>query len=120
MPSRDWQLRVRDILESIEQTQQRTRYLTFEEFEENQTIVKAVLYDFVIIGEATRNIPQDIQSRYSRVPWRLMAGMRNVVAHEYFQVNLNRIWRTIQDDLPSLVPQLEEILDREASEESHE
>nr|WP_287717404.1 MULTISPECIES: HepT-like ribonuclease domain-containing protein [unclassified Microcystis] len=41
------------------------------------------------MGEATRNIPKEIQSRYPLIPWRLMAGMRNVATHEYFQVNLS-------------------------------
>ncbi|MCP2728578.1 DUF86 domain-containing protein [Symplocastrum sp. BBK-W-15] len=91
--------------------------MMFEEFAKNQTTVKAVLYDFIIIGEATRNVPKEIQSRYPLIPWRLMGGMRNVATHEYFQVNLIRIWATIQEDLPSLVPRLQEVLERETEEE---
>ena len=106
MPSRDWRLRIQDILQSIAEIEQRTRDITFEEFADNQTIIKAVLYDFVIIGEATRNVPLEVQSRYPLIPWRLMGGMRNVVTHEYFQLNLSRVWTTIQDDLSSLVPKL--------------
>jgi uncharacterized protein with HEPN domain len=117
VPSRDWRLRIQDIVESISEIEQRTRGITFEEFEKNQTIVKAVLYDFVVIGEATRNVPNEIQLRYPLIPWRLMGGMRNVVTHEYFQVNLSRVWTTIRDDLPSLVPQLQEVLKIEASGE---
>lgn len=113
MPSRNWQLRLQDILQSLAEIEQRTRDITLEEFADNHTIIKAVLYDFVIIGEATRNVPLEIQSRYPLIPWRLMGGMRNVVTHEYFQVNLSRVWTTIQDDLPSLVPQLQQALDRE-------
>ena len=64
MPSRDWRLRTQDILESITEIEQRTKGMTFEEFAKNQTTVKAVLYDFIIIGEATRNVPKEIQSRY--------------------------------------------------------
>jgi len=78
MPSRDWRLRLQDILESISEIEQRTKAMTFEEFAKNQTNIKAVLYDFIIIGEATRNVPKEIQSRYPLIPWRLMAGMRNV------------------------------------------
>ena len=72
MPSRDWQLRLQDILESITAIERRTKGMTFEEFAENQTTVKAVLYDFIIIGEATRNVPHEIQSRYPLIPWRLL------------------------------------------------
>ncbi len=117
MPSRDWRLRIQDILESITEIEQCTKGMTFEEFAKNQTTVKAVLYDFIIIGEATRNIPNEIQSRYPLIPWRLIGGMRNVATHEYFQVNLSRVWATIQEDLPSLVPQLQEVLNSEVSAE---
>ncbi|TRU92147.1 MAG: DUF86 domain-containing protein, partial [Microcystis novacekii Mn_MB_F_20050700_S1D] len=57
------------------------------------------------------------QSRYALIPWRLMAGMRNVATHEYFQVNLSRVWATIQEDLPTLVPQLQEVLESETDAE---
>jgi uncharacterized protein with HEPN domain len=117
VPSRDWRFRIQDVLLSINEIEQRTRGVTFEEFAKNQTIVKAVLYDFVVIGEATRNVPNEIQLRYPLIPWRLMGGMRNVVTHEYFQVDLSRVWETIQNDLSLLVPQLQEMLEREISGE---
>nr|WP_228043934.1 DUF86 domain-containing protein [Dolichospermum sp. LEGE 00246] len=117
VPSRDWRFRIQDIVLSINEIEQRTRGVTFEEFTKNQTLVKAVLYDFVVIGEATRNVPNDIQLRYPLIPWRLMGGMRNVVTHEYFQVDLSRVWETIQNDLSSLLPQLQEVLEREISGE---
>ncbi|MDK2408282.1 DUF86 domain-containing protein [Aphanizomenon sp. PH219] len=117
MPSRDWRFRIQDIVLSINEIEQRTRGVTFEEFTKNQTLVKAVLYDFVVIGEATRNVPNDIQLRYPLIPWRLMGGMRNVVTHEYFQVDLSRVWETIQNDLSSLLPQLQEVIEREISGE---
>lgn len=117
MPSRDWRLRLQDILESISEIEQRTKGMTFEKFAKNQTTIRAVLYDFIIIGEATRNVPKEIQSRYPLIPWRLMGGMRNVATHEYFQVNLSRVWATIQEDLPSLVPQLQEVLESETEAE---
>lgn len=113
MPSREWPLRIQDILNSISEINQRTQVMTFEEFIKNQTIVKSVLYDLIIIGEATRNVPQEIQSKYPHIPWRLMAGMRNIAAHEYFRVDVNRVWSTIEEDLPLLVPQLQELLDQE-------
>ncbi|TRU51118.1 MAG: DUF86 domain-containing protein [Microcystis aeruginosa Ma_QC_Ch_20071001_S25D] len=65
----------------------------------------------------TRNVPKEIQSRYPLIPWRLMTGMRNVATHEYFQVNLSRIWATIREDLPTLLPQLQEVLSREKDPE---
>ncbi|MFB2977262.1 DUF86 domain-containing protein [Microseira sp. BLCC-F43] len=117
MPSRDWRLRIQDILECITEILQRTAGIEFEDFIANRTIVKAVLYDFGIIGEAARNIPSDIQSRYPQIPWRLMGDMRNVIFHAYFQVESEIVWRTIQNNLPLLASQLQEVLEREASGE---
>ena len=114
MSSRAWQFRVQDIIDAITSIEQRTAKMTYEKFAANETVVKSVLYDFIIIGEASRNIPAKIQSCYSQIPWRLMSDMRNIIAHEYFQVNLILTWRTIQNNLPSLKIQLLELLESEA------
>lgn len=113
---RNWQLRIQDILTAISEIQQRTTHITFEEFEKDKTLLKAVLYDFIIIGEATRNVPPAIQSCHPQIPWRLMSDMRNVVAHEYFQIDITRVWITVVTDLPSLVPELQKILEQEITE----
>ena len=84
MPSREWKLRIQDITESIDEILQRTAGMTFEDFKANRTIIKAVLYDLGIIGEAVRHIPREIKLRYPKIPWRLMSDMRNVIFHEYF------------------------------------
>ena len=91
--------------------------MEFEDFMANRTIVKAVLYDLGIIGEAARNIPSDIQSRYPKIPWRLMGDRRNVIFHEYFQMELKIVWRTIQNNLPLLGLQLQEVLESETEAE---
>lgn len=111
MSSRAWQFRVRDIINAINSIEQRTIEMTYEEFAANETLFKSVLYDFIIIGEASRNIPAEIQSRYTQIPWRLMNDMRNIVAHEYFQVNLMLTWRTIQNNLSPLKLQLLDLLE---------
>lgn len=113
MPSREWQLRIQDIVQSITAIRQRTAGMTFEQFQGNETIAKAVLYDFIIIGEAAINVPSDIQSRYPDIPWRVMGDIRNVMADEYFQVTLRIVWNTIGNDLPSLMRQLEELIEHE-------
>ncbi|MBD2778896.1 HepT-like ribonuclease domain-containing protein [Iningainema tapete] len=117
MPSREWPLRIQDILKSATVIIERTASMTFEDFQDNETIAKAVLYDFVIIGEATRNIPVEIRSRYPEIPWRLMGNMRNVMTHEYFQVDLEIIWNAIQNSLPLLIPQIQDLMEREEIEQ---
>jgi uncharacterized protein with HEPN domain len=107
--SRNVQTRIQDILSAIDSIQQRTAGMDFEAFSENETIVKAVLYDLIIIGEAAINIPVETQTLEPDIPWRLMSDMRNIMAHEYFRVNLRLTWATIQNNLPPLIPPLQEL-----------
>lgn len=111
MPSRDWRLRIQDILECIEKVQQYTDGMTFEDFAADQKTVDAVLRNFTIIGEAARNVPDDICGRFPHIPWDKMRAMRNVVVHEYFGISLRIIWLTVQSDLPPLVEPLRLILE---------
>ena len=117
MPSRNWRLRLQDISESIDEILELTAGIEFEDFTTNRIIVKDVLYDLGIIGEAARNIPSNVQSRYPQIPWRLLGDMRNVIFHEYFQVELKIVWIAIQNNLPLLSLQLQEVLESEAETE---
>jgi uncharacterized protein with HEPN domain len=71
------------------------------------------LRNLEIIGEASRHVPRDIKNRYSNLPWMEMYTMRNIVIHEYHGVNLSIIWQTVTEDLPAIIPQLEEILEEQ-------
>jgi uncharacterized protein with HEPN domain len=113
VPSRDWQFRIRDIVQAMTAIQNRVDGLSFAEFRENETVIKAVFYDFLIIGEAATNLPSEIQARYPHIPWRVMGDMRNVIAHEYFQVNLNLVWRTVENNLPEVLIKLQELMETE-------
>jgi uncharacterized protein with HEPN domain len=91
--------------------------MTLADFEkDNFQLQKTVFYNFIIIGEASLNIPEQIQARYPHVPWRVMVAMRNVMAHEYFQINRQIVWHIIKNNLPPLIVQLEDIWERESSQ----
>lgn len=101
-------------MQAVTRIQHYTTDMTFEDFANmEEIVVQGILYNFIIIGEAASNVPADIQSRYPEIPWRMMSGMRNVMAHEYFQVEMDRVWEAVQDDLPSLIPQLQQLLEKE-------
>jgi len=118
VPSRPWRLRIQDILDAIARIQQATAGISYEQFEQMEDLVlHGILYNFMIVGEAAVNVPDSIQSRYLQIPWRSMRDMRNVMVHEYFQVNLDRMWRTIYEDLPAVVAMLETLLQQEIGEE---
>jgi uncharacterized protein with HEPN domain len=102
VPSRDWQNRVRDVLAAIAEIREFTNEITFDEFQDDRKTIRAVLYNLAIIGEAVRGIPPELEASHPEIPWDDVRGMRNIVIHEYFQVNLSIIWQTIQEDLVAL------------------
>jgi uncharacterized protein with HEPN domain len=113
VPHREWKLRISDILECVARIKEYTDGVSFEQFQSDKKTVDAVLRNLEIIGEAVRHIPETVQERYSELPWAEMRAMRNIVAHQYFGVNLNIIWNTTQSNLPPIVAKLEEILEKE-------
>lgn len=113
MPYRDWKLRVEDILESIAKIQRYTEGITFEVFAADEMRVDAVVRNITIMGEAARNISDQVQECYPEVPWSKMWAIRNVVVHEYFGISLPIVWRTVKQDLPLLATLLRHILKQE-------
>ena len=112
MPSREWSLRAEDILEAIAKIERYTAGMTFESFKADTKTADAVIRNLEVIGEAARNIPDEVCQRFPEIPWDKMRGIRNILAHEYFGVSLPIIWQTIKADLPPLVPLLRDILAR--------
>lgn len=110
--SRNIQLYLNDILLSIGKIQKYVKNFTFDEFVKDDKTVDAVIRNFSIIGEAGTRIPEDIQEKYSQLPWHEIIGMRNKVVHEYFGLNEEILWKTIQDDLPRLKKELLEIIQK--------
>jgi uncharacterized protein with HEPN domain len=102
VPHRDWRLRVRDILHAVERIENFTRGLTLETFVQDERTIAAVSYELVVIGEAAKNVPPEVQETAPDVPWQVMSDMRNVVAHGYFGVDLSIVWQTATTDVPKL------------------
>lgn len=91
-----------DITESIERIESYTKDITEDDFMKSVDIQDAVVRRLEIIGEAVKHIPSEIRKKYPKIPWRKIAGARDIFVHEYFGVKLERVWDTIKSDLTSI------------------
>jgi len=89
-----------------------TKGMSFEEFRRDRKTVNAVIRSLEVLGEAAKKIPENVRAKYPDVPWREIAGMRDKLIHEYHGVDLQIVWKTVQNEIPPLLP----ILERMATE----
>lgn len=101
---------VADIVAAAEKAQQFVVGMTFDSFQADEKTQFAVVRALEIIGEATKRVPQEVRDRNPDVPWRSMAGIRDRLIHDYENVNCEIVWKTVTDDLSTLVPKLQRIM----------
>ncbi len=87
-----------------------------EEFKKDDKTKFAVIRGLEIIGEATKHISEEVRINYPKVPWKKMAGMRDVLAHDYFGVDEETVWLTAKEKIPQLKPSIEKILTEMSNE----
>lgn len=84
--------------------------MTASEFKKNELVIDAVVRNLEIIGEASKSISLLTRRRHAEIPWTQMSGMRNMLIHEYFGVDITTVWHTVNTHLPLLKKQIEAIL----------
>jgi uncharacterized protein with HEPN domain len=109
---RDYADYLSDIVDSISAIEQFVADMDLEEFRKDLKTVYAVIRAFEVLGEAAKKIPQELRQQHSSVPWKEMAGMRDKLIREYFSVDPEALWKTIEEDLPTLKQSLKELADR--------
>ena len=102
MDERDWKVFVGDMLKCAERIISYTSGYDFEKFVSDEKTYDAVLRKLEIIGEAAKNIPEDIRKEYDFVEWKKIAGLRDIVIHDYFGVNNDIIWDVVINKIPQL------------------
>ncbi len=113
---REFILYLEDMLQSMNRVEEYLGELDFRKFKMNHLVVDAIIRNFEIIGEASKNIPTDIQEKYPEIPWRKMYGLRNLIAHEYFGIDYEMIWEIAKKNLPQNRIDLQKIIKKEKAQ----
>jgi len=114
---RDPILYLEDIVLSMQRVQEYIADQDFQQFKWDYKTVDAVVRNFEIIGEASKNLPQTIKDKYTHVPWEEMYRLRNRISHEYFGIDYEIIWNILTEQLPQNFNDISEILAYERSKE---
>jgi uncharacterized protein with HEPN domain len=107
---REYEDYLRDMVENAEKALSFVRGMNYDEFCVDDKSVYAVIRALEIIGEAARQIPENIRQSNPEIQWREITAMRNKLTHEYFGVNTKVIWRTVHEDLTIMLPLLKKML----------
>lgn len=110
MSKRDAKLLLDDILTSIAKIERYLAGLDREQFLNDEKSIDAVVRNLEIIGEATRQLPDEFTAQSPHIPWAQMAGLRNRIVHEYFGLDLDIIWEITQHDLSPLRQQIQPLI----------
>jgi len=101
---------IEHILECINLIKDYTKDTEKEKFLVSKQLQDAVIRRIEIIGEAVKNVPQAIKDKNTSIPWKRIASMRDILVHEYFGVDIKRVWKTVKEDILNLKPLFEKIL----------
>lgn len=102
---------LQDMLDNAERALNFVQGMEYDEFFEDEKTNYAVMRALEVIGEASAKIPEDVRKANLGIPWREISAMRNKLMHEYFGANLEVVWKTVQEDLPVIIPVLHKMLE---------
>jgi uncharacterized protein with HEPN domain len=115
MKNRDFRDFLHDILNAVADIESFINKLSYEEFVNDKKTVNAVVRSIEVIGEATKNLPEQLKAKYPEVPWKRMTGMRDKLIHGYFGVDAKTLYKAATEDIPPLKPVFERIIKEEKS-----
>jgi len=111
--SRSLKLYLEDISQSIYKIRKNTASISKQQFSDDDRIYDSVVLNLQIIGESSKNIPETIRDRYPQIEWRKIIGLRNIISHAYFSLELDVIWDIVQTKIPPLQDAIQQIQENE-------
>ena len=109
---RDYLDYLNDIYDSINKGITFIGEMTFEEFSKDEKTQFALIRVIEVIGEASKKIPTEIKDQSKEIPWREIGGMRDLLIHDYFGINIQVVWETAKKDLPELKEKIQKLIQR--------
>lgn len=113
--SRDYRASLADMRRAIEKIERYVGTMDRSAFEKDDRTMDAVFRNLEVLGEAAKNVPEEFRKRYGEVAWRRIAGLRDILIHAYFGIDMDIVWDIINNKIPALKQQLDDI-DDESSE----
>ncbi len=99
-----------DIATAIQQTLLYAQGIDQDNLQQDDEKQAAILYRLIVIGEATKRLSDELREQYPMIPWRQMAGLRDVVIHDYDELDFDILWNVIHINLPDILPEIQAIL----------
>jgi len=109
---RNVEIYIKDIIEYMERAENHIKNLQLDQFLKDDKTCDAVIRCIEVIGEAAKNIPEEIRISYPSISWRDLAGMRDKIIHSYFTVDFETVWLVVKEDIPRLKPMVKKVLEK--------
>jgi uncharacterized protein with HEPN domain len=107
---RDYKVFLQDVLDANANVAEFVGAMTLDQFHDDKKTLHAVVRNLEVIGEAIKQVPAEVRIRYPQVPWQRIAGLRDILIHHYFEIDVEIVWDVVQNKLAELKPQIETIL----------
>lgn len=107
---RDYKVFLEDVLEAIANVAEFVGTMTLDEFRSDKKTLHAVVRNLEVIGEAIKQVPTEVRELHPQIPWQRIAGLRDILIHHYFEIDIDIVWDIVQNKLPELKLQIETVL----------